>query len=110
MNSASQDFPHHLAVLRERMLHPMDYELAVNYFLEEFVGDAAFVRASDREPMSHLVVVLGDVVSRALGRDVKMKARWCLICANTGLSTETPKRTDESCCSSIIRMLTRARW
>ena len=46
MNSASQDFPHHLSVLRERMLHPTDYEKAVSYFLEEFAGDTAFVRAS----------------------------------------------------------------
>jgi hypothetical protein len=73
MNSASQDFPHHLGVLRERMLHPTDYELAVNYFLEEFAGDAAFVRASDREKMPHLVAVLGKVVSKALGRNVEVE-------------------------------------
>ena len=38
MNSASQSFPYHLAVLRERMLDRTLYELAVNYFLEEFAG------------------------------------------------------------------------
>ena len=43
MNSASQDFPRHLAQLRERMLHPTDYEKAVHYFLEKFAGDQAFV-------------------------------------------------------------------
>ena len=42
MNSASQNFPHHLGALRQRMLHPTDYELAVNYFLERFAGDVAF--------------------------------------------------------------------
>jgi hypothetical protein len=47
MNSASQDFPHHLSVLRERMLHPTTCETAVSYLLEEFAGDTAFVRASD---------------------------------------------------------------
>ena len=73
MNSASQNFPHHLGVLRERMLHPTDYELAVNYFLEEFAGDAEFVRASDREPMPHLVAVLSKVVSKALGRSVQLE-------------------------------------
>jgi hypothetical protein len=73
MNSASQNFPHHLGVLRDRMLHPTDYELAVNYFLEEFAGDAAFVRASDREQKPHLVAVLGQVVSKALGRAVKLE-------------------------------------
>ena len=73
MNSASQDFPHHLGVLRERMLHPTDYDLAINYFLEEFAGDAAFVRASDQEPMPQLVAVLGQVVSKALGRTVELE-------------------------------------
>ena len=52
MNSASRDFPHHLAELRERMLHPTDYEKAVHYFLEEFAGDQAFVRASDVDSMA----------------------------------------------------------
>ena len=73
MNSASQNFPHHLGVLRERMLHPTDYELAVNYFLEEFAGDAEFVRASDREPMPHLVTVLSHVVSKALDKSVELE-------------------------------------
>ena len=63
MNSASQDFPHHLGVLRERMLHPTAYETAVSYFWEEFAGDAAFVRASETEQMPHIVSVLGSVVS-----------------------------------------------
>jgi hypothetical protein len=73
MNSASQNFPHHLGALRERMLHPTDYELAVTYFLEEFAGDAAFVRASDPEEMPHLVAVLERVVSRAVGRRVELE-------------------------------------
>ena len=73
MNSASKNFPHHLGVLRERMLHPTDYELAVNYFLEEFAGDAEFVRASDKEPMLHLVAVLQKVVSKSMDRDVKLE-------------------------------------
>ena len=73
MNSASQNFPHHLGVLRERMLHPTDYELAVNYFLEEFAGDKEFVRASDCEKMPHLVAVLGNVVSKAIGRRTELE-------------------------------------
>lgn len=73
MNSASDNFPFHLGVLRERMLHPTDYELAVNYFLEEFAGDAAFVRASDREQMPHLVAALSIVVSKAIGRRVEVE-------------------------------------
>jgi len=73
MNSASQNFAHHLGILRERMLHPTDYELAVNYFLEEFAGDKEFVRASDCEKMPHLVAVLGNVVSKAIGRRVELE-------------------------------------
>jgi hypothetical protein len=73
MNSASQDFPHHLAVLRERMLHPTDYEQAVYYFLEEFAGDKEFVRASDCEQMPHLIAVLGKVVSKSLDKSVKLE-------------------------------------
>jgi hypothetical protein len=73
MNSASQNFAHHLDVLRTRMLHPTDYELAVNYFLEEFAGDAAFVKASDPEEMPHLVAVLERVVEEAIGKRVIME-------------------------------------
>jgi len=72
MNSASQDFPRHLGVLRERLLHPTDYELSVNYFLEEFAGDEAFVRASDRELIPHLVALLSKVVAQDLGRKVEL--------------------------------------
>src|SRR6266481_6011565 len=72
MNSASQNFPHHLGALRQRMLHPTDYELAVNYFLEEFAGDMAFVRGSEPEQMPHLVAVLNIVVSKAMGRHVEV--------------------------------------
>ena len=73
MNSASQNFLHHLGVLRERMLHPTAYETAVSYFLEEFAGDNAFVRASDPEQMPQLVAVLGSVVSKAVGSAVELE-------------------------------------
>ncbi|HEY2046015.1 MAG TPA: hypothetical protein VGG93_05495 [Candidatus Udaeobacter sp.] len=73
MNSASHNFSHHLGMLRERMLHPTEYELAVNYFLEKFAGDVVFVRASDPEQMPHLVAVLNIVVSKAMGRYVEIE-------------------------------------
>src|SRR5689334_9783056 len=73
MNSASQNFSHHLGVLRERMLHPSDYEKAVYYFLEEFAGDKEFVRASDCEQMPHIVAVLSRLVSNAIGREVALE-------------------------------------
>ena len=44
---------------------------AVNYFLEEFAGDMAFVRGSEPEQMPHLVAVLNMVVSKAMGRHVQ---------------------------------------
>jgi hypothetical protein len=73
MNSASQDFSHHLSVLRERMLHPSDYEKAVYYFLEEFAGDEKFVLASECEQMPHVVAVLSTVVSKAIGREAALE-------------------------------------
>lgn len=73
MNSASQDFSHHLGVLRERMMHPTDYEKAVYYFLEEFAGDGDFVRASDPVSMPQLIAVLGQVVARIIGRRVELE-------------------------------------
>lgn len=68
MNTASQDFPHHLSVLRERMLHPTDYERAVHYFLEEFAGDLEFMRQSEPDEAPHLLVALRAVASKALGQ------------------------------------------
>jgi len=70
MNTASQDLPRHLGVLRERMLHPTDYELAVNYFLEEFAGDVNFLYQSQPDDAPHLRAVLAHVASKALGRRV----------------------------------------
>jgi hypothetical protein len=73
MNSASKDFPHHLGQLRERMMHPTDYEKAVSYFLEEFAGDTEFVRASDPDQAPHLVAVLSYITSEALGKKVEVE-------------------------------------
>jgi hypothetical protein len=70
MNTASHDLPHHLGKLRERMLHPTDYELALNYFLEEFAGDTGFLDASEPDDAPHLLAVLAHVASKALGRKV----------------------------------------
>ena len=69
MNTASQDLPRHLGELRERMLHPTDYELALNYFLEEFAGDAGFLEASEPDDSPPLLAVLARVAAKALGRN-----------------------------------------
>ena len=73
MNSASQNFPHHLGVLRGRLLHPTDYDQAVGYFLEEFAGDAEFIRASDPDEAPHLKTVLSHVASKAFGKRVEIE-------------------------------------
>jgi hypothetical protein len=72
MNSASSDLPLHLGILRERMSHPTDYELAVNYFLEEFAGDMRFVNASEPDDAPHLCAVITQVASKALGHATKL--------------------------------------
>ena len=59
MNSASQNFPLHLAELRQRMEHPTDYEKAFYYFLEEFAGDVKFVSASEPDEAPHLLDRVG---------------------------------------------------
>lgn len=71
MNTASQDLPHHLDALRERMLHPSDYETAIYYFLEEFAGDEKFVRESEPDDAPHLLGVLRQVAEKSLGQGVK---------------------------------------
>src|SRR5437899_6935078 len=68
MNTDSENLPHHFGVLRERMLHPTDYETAIHYFLEEFAGDVKFLNASEPDGAPGLLAVLAQVASRALGR------------------------------------------
>lgn len=71
MNTASQNLPRHLGELRQRMVHPTDYELAVNYFLDEFAGDVKFMNASEPDEQPHLLAVLARVASTALGKPAK---------------------------------------
>jgi hypothetical protein len=108
MNSASQNFPHHLAELRERMLHPTDYERAVHYFLEEFAGDQEFVRASKVDSMPHPVVVLGRVASKAIGRRVELEGALVSYLREHRFVHGNAQGTGASCCSSIFRTPTRA--
>jgi len=74
MNTASQNLVHHLGVLRERMMHPTDYEKAIHYFLEEFAGDVKFVTQSDSDEAPHLLAVIQHAVSQAAGQPVKLDA------------------------------------
>ena len=70
MNTASRNLEHHLGILRERLLHPTDYERAIHYFLEEFAGDAGFVQQSVPERAPPLLAVLTHVASKAAGKSV----------------------------------------
>jgi len=73
MDSASENFAHHLTVLRERAAHPTDYEKAVHYFLEEFAADMDFIRACEPQEAPLLLGVLKAVVSLAVGRPVELE-------------------------------------
>ena len=67
MNTASQDLTQHLHVLRQKLEHPTDYELALHYFLEEFAGDVKFVEQSQPEDASDVLTVLRRVAGKMLG-------------------------------------------
>jgi hypothetical protein len=73
MNSASQDFPGHLAGLCQRMLHPTDYEGAVTYFLEEFAGDLEFIRRSESEAIPTLTTVLDRIIGKMLPAPARLE-------------------------------------
>lgn len=68
MNSASKNLTRHLGVLRQRLEHATDYELAVHYFLEEFAGDIPFLQQSVPEEAPHLLAVLTHIAAKALGK------------------------------------------
>ncbi len=73
MNTASQDLPKHLAILRDKLTHPTDYELAFTYFLEEFAADLGFHEQGVEDDAPHLRVVLGFIASKAMGRPVTLE-------------------------------------
>jgi len=73
MNSASKSLPRHLAILKERLLPPSDYETAFNYFLEEFGGDSDFIALGKVEELPALMTVLNHIATQALGKPVKLE-------------------------------------
>jgi hypothetical protein len=73
VNTASQDLSHHLGLLREKLQHVTDYELALSYFLEEFAGDAKFIQQCEPEEAFNLMGVLIHVAGKALGNPVKLE-------------------------------------
>ena len=67
MNTASEDLARHLDVLRQKLEHQTDYELALNYFLEEFAGDAKFVGQSEPDEAPHLLEIIHHTAGKMLG-------------------------------------------
>jgi hypothetical protein len=73
VNTASQDLPRHLDLLQQKLQHATDYELALAYFLEEFAGDAEFMRQCEPDEAPHLLAVLGHVAAKALGKPATLE-------------------------------------
>ena len=72
MNTASQNLPHHLALLQQKLEQATDYEQALYYFLDEFAGDAEFMQQCEPEEALHLRTVVGHVAGKALGKPVEI--------------------------------------
>lgn len=70
MNTASHNLTHHLDILRQKLTHPTDYELALTYFLEEFAGDLGFHAEGEVDDAWHLQAVLQILAKRMGGQDV----------------------------------------
>ena len=84
VNTASQDLPRHLDLLRQKLQHPTDYELVLAYFLEEFAGDAKFIRQCEPDEALHLMAVLGHVAAKALGQPATLEQSRAFCLPQTG--------------------------
>ena len=84
MNTASQNLPHHLGVLQQKLQHATDYELALAYFLEEFAGDAQFIRQCEPDQALHLMAVLGHVAAKALEQPATLEQFRAFCLPQTG--------------------------
>ena len=67
MNTASKNLTKHLNILQDKLSHPIDYELALSYFLDEFSGDVHFHSQGIPDEAPHLRVSIDAVVSKATG-------------------------------------------
>lgn len=64
----------HLSRLRERMLHPVAYEKALDYFLSVVANDPDLTPRSERADSPGLQLMLGAVLSGMLGPGTKLSA------------------------------------
>jgi hypothetical protein len=71
-------------VLRQKLQHATDYELALAYFLEEFAGDAQFIRQCEPDQALHLMAVLGHVAAKALGKHATLEQSRTFCLPQTG--------------------------
>ena len=84
MTTASQDLPHNLGVLQQKLQHSTDYELALACFLEEFAGDAKFIQQCEPDQALHLMAVLGHVAAKALGKPATLEQSRAFYLPQTG--------------------------
>lgn len=71
-NVPSASLDQHLSKLRERMLHPVAYEKALDYFLSVVANDPDLSQRSLRADSLGLQVMLGSVLSQLLGPGTKL--------------------------------------
>ena len=91
------------------MLHPTEYELALNYFLEEFAGDVKFLDASEPDAAPHFLAVLAHVASKALGKELAFdEAKLFLLREHRFYHGNAAIAGRASSCSSTSRKPTRA--
>jgi hypothetical protein len=73
MNSASTNLPEHLKILREHLQHPVHYERAFHYFLEEFGGDHDFIAMGEPERLPRLQTILDMIATRTMGKNMNVR-------------------------------------
>ncbi len=84
MNTASQDLSRHLDLLRQKLQHATDYELALGYLLEESAGDAGFIQQCVPDQALNLMTVLDHIVARVLGEAATLEQRRAFSLPQTG--------------------------
>ena len=110
VNTASQDLPHHLDVLRQKLHHATDYELALAYFLEEFAGDAKFMLQCEPDEAPHLLAVLGHVAAKALGKPATLDRFRAFGLPGTGFYHGNAAARAGCSCSSTLKAWTPGSW
>ena len=72
MSSTSRDLQYRLAVLREKMEHPTNYECALTYFGDEFATNHAFIAQSVRASTDGFDNLLAQCVTTIFGKPTRV--------------------------------------